>query len=190
MSDDKSEDKENETPLTPEQRLEIIESKVGKNRIILWSVALFLVILISASVTAFMIFSFGAQPSAPVQESGDSSTQTLEGQAELLEQYDIRLAELSSQLKVYDVKIQNNANSTIQKILIEQEQAKQEFMETVRASIYDLAHMVPGSRSWLALYSEQLDAATAKSQRRVQRLKLLNSTQPVGENDPFFGEDF
>lgn len=39
-----SEDKENETSLTPEQRLDIIENKVGKNRIILWSVALFLVI--------------------------------------------------------------------------------------------------------------------------------------------------
>jgi flagellar basal body-associated protein FliL len=189
MSDDKNDDKENEIPLTPEQRLDIIESKVSKNRIVLWSVALFLVIMISASVTALMIFSFSGQ-TAPASEGGDDTAPTLEGQAELLEQYDIRLAELSSKLKVYDIKIQNNANSTIQKILIEQEQAKQAFMETVRASIYDLAHMVPGSRSWLELYSEQLDTATAKSQQRIQQLQLLNSTEPVGENDPFFGEEF
>jgi len=184
-----SEDKENETSLTPEQRLDIIENKVGKNRIILWSVALFLVILISASITALLIFSFSGQ-TAPASEYSDATTHTLEGQAELLEQYDIRLAELSSMLKVYDLRIQNNANSTIQKILIEQEQAKQSFMETVRASIYDLAHMVPGSRSWLELYSEQLDTAAANSQQRIEQLKLLNSTESVGENDPFFEEEF
>jgi hypothetical protein len=187
MSKDQ-ESSETENPLTPEQRLELLEGKVGKNRIVLMFVALILVVTLSASITAFIIYLFGSSPSG--SDNNSETAQILEGQAELLEQYDIRLAELSAQLKTLDSKIQNSSNATIQRVLVEQEQAKQKFMDTVRSAIYDLAHMVPGSRSWLELYSEQLDAATVKSQQREKTLKELQTAEPVSDKDPFFGDDF
>lgn len=182
------EDTEKENPLSAEQRLELLEGKVGKNRVVLMFVALILIVTLSASITAFMIYYFGGSSTAPGTDS--DATQAIEGQAELLEQYDIRLAELSAQLKVLDSKIQNSSNATIQRVLVEQEQAKQRFMDTVRSAIYDLAHMVPGSRSWLELYSEQLDEATVKSQQREKVLKELQTAEPVSDKDPFFGDDF
>lgn len=187
MSKDQ-ESSENETPLTPEQRLEILEGKVGKNRVVLMFVALILIVTLSASITAFTIYFFGSVSSEP--GSNPETNQVLEGQAELLEQYDIRLAELNAKLKTLDNKLQNSSNATIQRVLVEQEQAKQKFMDTVRSAIYDLAHMVPGSRSWLELYSEQLDTATVKSQQREKALKELQTAEPVSDKDPFFGDDF
>lgn len=187
MSKDQESSEEN-TPLTPEQRIEILEGKVGKNRVVLMFVALILIVTLSASITAFMIYFFGSASSGSSNDS--ENTQILEGQAELLEQYDIRLAELNAKLKTLDNKLQNSSNATIQRVLVEQEQAKQKFMDTVRSAIYDLAHMVPGSRSWLELYSEQLDNATVKSQQREKMLKELQTAEPVSDKDPFFGDDF
>ena len=189
MSTDQ-EDNQTEAALTPEQRLDALENKVGKNRIVLMSVALILIVTLSASITAFMMNYFGDVSSDSGASKSSETIQALEGQAELLEQYDIRLAELSSQLKNLDSKIENSSNATIQRVLIEQEQAKQKFMDTVRSAIYDLAHMVPGSRSWLELYSEQLDEATVKSQQREQALEELQTAEPVANKDPFFGDDF
>lgn len=189
MSTDQ-EDNQKEVALTPEQRLDVLEGKVGKNRIVLMSVALILIVTLSASITAFMMHYFGGMNAHSGSPATSDTAQTLEGQAELLEQYDIRLAELSSQLKTLDNKIENSSNATIQRVLIEQEQAKQKFMDTVRSAIYDLAHMVPGSRSWLELYSEQLDDATVKSQQREQALKELQTSEPAAKKDPFFGDDF
>ena len=187
MSKDQ-EDTEKESPLSPEQRLDLLEGKVGKNRVVLMFVGLVLIVTLSASITAFMMYYFGGGSATASDDS--EATQALEGQAELLEQYDIRLAELSAQLKTLDNKIQNSSNATIQRVLVEQEQAKQKFMDTVRSAIYDLAHMVPGSRSWLELYSEQLDEATVKSQQREKALKELQTAEPVSDKDPFFDEDF
>lgn len=175
-----------EAPLSPEQRLDILEGKVGKNRIVLLFVALVLIVTISASVTTLIINIVGNTSPTPSAQPND----LIEGHAELLEQYDIRLAELSAQLKALDNKIGNNANSTIQRVLVEQEQAKQTFLDTVRSAIYDLAHMVPGSRSWLELYSEQLDEANTASQQREQALKALPSDSALADKDPFFGDDF
>lgn len=185
MSTEKD-DAATEAPLSPEQRLEILEGKVGKNRMVLLFVALILIVTISASVTTLVINLVGGSSTTPAGPSHE----TVEGQAELLEQYDIRLAELSAQLKALDNKVGNNANGTIQRVLIEQEQAKQKFLDTVRSAIYDLAHMVPGSRSWLELYSEQLDDANTKSQHRESALKSLKSDAPLAEKDPFFNNDF
>lgn len=189
MSKDQ-EDSEQVVALTPEQRLDALEGKVGKNRIVLMSVALLLIVTLSASITAFMMYYFGGGSSDSDPANSSETTQTLEGQAELLEQYDIRLAELSSQLKTLDNRIANSSNATIQRVLIEQEQAKQKFMDTVRSAIYDLAHMVPGSRSWLELYSDQLDEANVKSQQREKALKELQTAEPVADKDPFFDDDF
>lgn len=176
-----------ETNLSPEQRIELLEQKVGKNRVGLMFVALILVVVLSASITAFIMMSFGG---GGEDESAEDFTQKFRAHAELLESYDLRIAELNSKLSAMDGRISNNANAVIQAILIEQEQAKQEFMTVTKSAIYDLAHMVPGSRSWLELYTEQLNEAIGKSQARSERLKLLPVSEEPMSKDPFFGDDF
>lgn len=187
MSEEKA--NESEVPLTPEQRIELLENKVDKNRVFLLFFALILTVTISATVTACVIYSFGGV-SSNNSDASDDIANTIAGQKELLEQYDLRLAELNAHIKSFENRIDNNANSTIQQVLIEQEQAKQRFMETVRAAVYDLAHMVPGSRSWLELYTEQLEVATTKSAMREKQLKELKTAKPIDKSDSFFGDDF
>ncbi|WP_156493213.1 hypothetical protein, partial [Oleiphilus sp. HI0125] len=93
MSEEKA--NESEVPLTPEQRIELLESKVDKNRVFLLFFALILTVTISATVTAFVIYSFGGV-SSNNSDASDDIANTIAGQKELLEQYDLRLAELNA----------------------------------------------------------------------------------------------
>lgn len=179
----KAEDHEN--PLTTEQRVEVLEQRVGKNRIVLMSVALFLIITISISITVFLIQYMG--------EGSGSSSQALvemqeriDEQAELITIYEGRLAQTNTHFTLLEHRVKNNSNATIQQVLIEQEQAKQAFMTSVRSAIYDLAHMVPGSRSWFELYSEQIDTAITASEAREKKLEALSSDTEFKSDDSFF----
>lgn len=183
MSDENSEAEQSE-PLTPEQRLEQLEQRVGKNRVVLMSVALFLIITLSVSVTAFLFQYLGDSGSG--DETITGIQERLDAQAELITIYEGRLAQINSDFKLLENRISNNSNATIQQVLVEQEQAKQSFMTAVRSAIYDLAHMVPGSRSWFELYSEQIDVALGASEEREKKLKDLSTDKEFESDDSFF----
>lgn len=183
-ADDAREDQE---PLSPEQRLDILEKKVGSNKIILLVLALFLIIAISVSVTIAAIGIAG-------DDSGDGASaeqfvslqQSMDQLQDKVLTLDTRLAKFKSDLDLQDIKIANSGNRVIQSSMIEQEQHYQAFLVTLRSAVYDLAHMVPGSRAWLELYSDQIDKASAQSVARQKRLEQIESSEE--KVDSFFGD--
>jgi len=182
--DDKNEE---QSPLSPEQRLDILEKKVGSNKVILLAVALFLIVVISVSVTVFAVGIFGNSDSN--EESQAQLTQVqqdIDGLKEQLLNLDTRLAKFGKDLELQDIKLANSGNRVIQATLVEQEQNYQTFLSSLRSAIYDLAHMVPGSRAWLELYSDQIDQSIAHSQTRVNKLKDIESSEE--KVDSFFGD--
>jgi hypothetical protein len=84
--------------------------------------------------------------------------------------------------------VSNSSNLKLQQIILEQEQANQTFLETLRSGMYDLAHMLPGSRTWLEVYGEKVDKATIYSKDREKALLSLQKgvvKEAAIQEDPF-----
>ena len=180
--------KENEAePLSPEQRIELLEKKVGSNKLVLLMLALLIIVAISVSVTV-VVFNVATSDDEDVA-SHEVVVAAQQEIAQLKEQMllmDSRMAKLKADLEQQEAKLMNSGNRVLQVSMIEQEQNYQIFLSTLRSAVYDLAHMVRGSRSWLELYSEQIDQAAASSAQREQRLKNISSSSEEAES--FFSD--
>jgi len=181
------EDIQEHEPLTEEQRITALEDKVGTNKFVLLAIALFLIVTISVSITAFSMASFGDKEAAVDPEI----VTELQGQVEQLKlQFETEQSnsqKLKKQLILLQEQVSSSSNNKLQTIIIEQEKGHQEFLDALRSGMYDLAHMVPGSRTWLDVYNDKIDKAEAHSKTREKTLKSLKS-QASGsdEEDPFF----
>ncbi len=105
-------------------------------------------------------------------------------------QLEARLTEREKQIellmKAYPVmnnKIANTSGAAMQRIMIQQESNIQSFLKNLKSGMYDLAHMIPGSRTWLEYYNESMNGAIQKSIERSRRLKRLNSGAILIEPD-------
>ncbi len=187
MADDK--DNDAPEPLSEEQRIAQLEKKMGTSKMILFAIALFLIIIISVSITAVSLFVFKDNDAAS-KETITALQSELETLNQKLSDMDARLIEVSLTLPELEGRITNSSAAVMQQVLIQQEQDIQSFLTALRSATFDLAHMVPGSRAWLELYSTQIDSSVEMSEKRVEQLKQLQTSVPVTKGDPFFGEEF
>ncbi len=184
----KKEDNVEHEPLTEEQRITALEDKVGSNKILLFSMALFLIIAVSVSSTFFVVSLFGEDA-----EVGDSETViALQEKVIELEKTVEAMKKVTktsrNELLILKEKVQNSSNQTLQQIILDQERGHQAFLDTLRSGMYDLAHMLPGSRTWLEVYGEKVDKAEIYSKDREKALlKLQKGTmaEKATQEDPF-----
>lgn len=181
------EDSTEHEPLTEEQRITALEDKVGTNKIVLISMALFLIIAVSVSAT-FLVVSIVTE-----DDTGDSeSVLALQAKVTELENTIESIKKLTkssrNEFLVLKEKVSNSSNQMLQQVTLEQERDHQAFLEALRSGMYDLAHMLPGSRTWLEVYSDKIDKADAHSKSREKALlKLQNGSisEKELEDDPF-----
>ena len=187
----KKETAENEAqaPLTEEQRIAQLEKKVGSNKFFLFGIALFLIIIISVIVTVFAVLNLKEPKEADNKPIAELHTE-IASLKQQLANFDTKLDKLSVTLPSLKNQLSNTQNTVLKKVMLEQEQGFQAFLMALQAGTYDLAHMVPGSRTWLEQYSEQINTSITHSKARTQSLKDLNSSAPINKEDPFFGDDF
>lgn len=69
-----------------------------------------------------------------------------------------------------------NQASAIQAQLLGQERSYQRHLRALKQGMTDLSKMLPGSRTWLDIYHEQMDAALLESQQREQVLLQRQSS--------------
>ena len=184
----KKEDNVEHEPLSEEQRITALENKVGGNKIILLSIALFLIVTVSVSATFFVVSLFAEEKTV-----GDSET-VIALQARVVELEKI-LEELQkitktskSEFTILKDKVANSSNLKIQQIILEQERGHQTFLDALRSGMYDLAHMLPGSRTWLEVYGEKVDTAERHSKDREKALLNLQKgvvSEATIKEDPF-----
>lgn len=185
----KKEDSAEHEPLTEEQRITALEDKVGTNKIVLISMALFLIIAVSVSAT-FLVVSIFTKDDANDSEAVialQSKVTELESTLEAMKKV---TKSSRNDLLVLKEKVTNSSNQTHQQILLEQERGYQAFLETLRSGMYDLAHMLPGSRTWLEVYSEKVDKAEVNSKDREKSLLKLQKgslNDKELQDDPFEG---
>lgn len=170
--------------LSIEQRLELLEDKVGSNKLGLFAVAIVLIIVISVAATVGILKLTAEEqaPSATAQQAAELG-QSLSALQEQVFNLDTKVADLEDQIKAQNGKISASSNQVLLQLMIEKEQDVQNFFSAMRSGMYDLSHMVPGSRSWLELYNEQLDAAERKSAARSKRLQELEAGAATGLED-------
>jgi hypothetical protein len=184
----KKDDNVEHEPLTEEQRITVLEDKVGSNKIILLSIAIFLLVAVSVTSTFFVVSLFAEDETA-----GDSETViTLQAKVSELEKTLEELKKFTTASKrefsLLKEKVANSSNLKLQQIILEQERANQTFLETLRSGMYDLAHMLPGSRTWLEVYGEKVDKAEMYSKDREKALLNLQKgvvSEAAIQEDPF-----
>jgi len=184
------EDIQEHEPLTEEQRITALEDKVGTNKFVLLAIALFLIVTISVSITAFSMASFGDKDAAIDPEI----VTALQGQVEQLT-LQLEAAQdngqiLKKQLVLLQEQVSSSSNNKLQTIILEQEKGHQEFLDALRSGMYDLAHMVPGSRTWLDVYSEKIEKAEAHSKTREKTLQSLKDQATNNNDEDPFSDGF
>jgi hypothetical protein len=152
--------------LTDEQRLSILEGKVGKNRTVIIIVAITMGVILSVSLTVMILKLFHV-------DEPYVSRSSFEEQKVVIQSLRMELEKQSSAIASLSLTYQQSHVATFQQTMIAQEQGYQEILTTMKLGMFDLAKMVPGSRTWLDVYNEQLDDARDASKLREKTLKRL-----------------
>ena len=158
MSDDEQ--------LSDEQRLSILEGKVGKNRTILTVVAITMVVALSVSFTVLILKLLRV-------DEPYVSRASFEAQKVVIQTLRTDLDKQASTIGALSLTYQQSQVAVFQQTMIEQEQSYQEFLSTLKLGMFDLAKMVQGSRTWLDVYNEKIDDARDSSKLREKNLKRL-----------------
>jgi hypothetical protein len=152
--------------LSDEQRISLLEGKVGKNRTVILIVAITMVVILSVSFTLLLL------KLLRVDEPYVSNIK-FEEQKMVIQALRTELDKQASALSGLSLTYQQSQVAAFQQTMIEQEQSYQEFLSTLKLGMFDLAKMVQGSRTWLDVYNEKLDDAKDLSKQREKNLKRL-----------------
>ncbi len=167
---------EEDNELTEGQRLSVLEKGVNLNRIFMMLLAILIVVTLAVSITIAIISSMTGKKGslASAAEIADLQAKVQELRADL-ELTRTQLERVNRELPALRETLNNSSAPAFQRILIEQEKGHQEFIKGVKEGMYDLARMVPGSRTWLELYAERMDKAATFSRERQRQLQRLDT---------------
>ena len=179
-------------PLSVEEHLEKLEKTSRLNRLYLFAMAALLLIslLSMSSYAAYEILSdkstaFSPEAFSALQQRADN----LEQQLTALQQEQVRMEDLLKRLSSSDLESMLSDESTLSlsgntstlKLvglsLLGQEQSLQQSLQTLKHGMRDLATMIPGSRSWLADYNEELNKIHNASVKRAKAIQNWTLTQ-------------
>lgn len=169
--------------LSEEQRISLLEKSVTTNKVVLLILALTLIVAISVTLTTMIISSMTEDSSLGEEEAFIQMQQELTALKEQVAAQQATIAKAEQSYGKLKGLLNNSSAPTFQRILLQQEKSYQEYIKSMKSGMYDLAHMVPGSRTWLELYSEQMNNALTLSQQRERELKRLQTGEPLIEPD-------
>lgn len=167
-----------ENSLTEEERITLLEGATRNNRLLLLIVAATLALFAFISI-ALVVMQFINPPSSFADAD---SYQKIKKEIQQLEN---KNKDWYQKVDALRLDLNNSQAAVFKTLLAEQEEGYQLHMKALKQGMRDLAHMVPGSRTWLEIYNEQIDTAIAMSEARMQKLtQVKTSEQPVIEAVP------
>ena len=102
-----------------------------------------------------------------------------------LEALQVRVEELESKIQVYEASfdiyrksLEISDPAVFQQVLLKQEESYQLHLTALKQGMTELSRMLPGSRTWLEIYGEQMDEAIAQSQARAAELEAIQIADP------------
>lgn len=179
------------TPLSEEERLQLLTAAGKRNRLFLLALAGGLGILMLASIglNVYGAFSAGDEPriQALEQQVLRLEQQLAVQQTALSNQEALLASQQASQLTGLFERAENpDSIGQVSKVLQAQERDYQQVMQGLKVGMRDLANMLPGSRSWLADYQEMIDRAQLNSRKRSEEIQAWSeqAQQPVPAAQP------
>ena len=154
--------------LTEEQRIARLERHVSTNRVTLLVVVLIGVVLLSVAITVGVVKLLEPDAEYIHQREFAALQKQVEALTKAADSYQQGMADAK---RVMD---SSNA-SAFKQILMEQERSYQTHLLALKDGMRDLARMVPGSRTWLDIYNEQMDEALSQSRDRHKYLQSLQT---------------
>lgn len=154
--------------LSEAQRLDILEKQMETSRLMMMVLAVLALIGLSVGLTMAVVKVF--EPSITYADSRD------------IKRIEADLADVIEAAKQFQLdadryrELLDNSHATaFQRTLLEQERNYQLHLTALKDGMRDLARMVPGSRTWLDMYNEQMDTAMRHSRQRQERLEALQT---------------
>lgn len=180
-------------PDSDEERLARLEKANRLNRLLIFGLALLLFIVLSSLATAAVVKMLADEP-PPFDPEAFAAVQQ---RAETLEK---ELASLKEDQKRQDALLKLAATAPppaptaaapaappsqdiaalklMGRTLLGQEQSFQQSLQALKNGMRDLADMIPGSRSWLDDYNEELDKSVNASVQRTKAIQQWGSKLP------------
>ncbi len=140
-----------------------------------------------AVVAAILVVALSVAISVAITQSTADKTEYVKPEdlanlADQLAKLDARLTEREKHLDLLikaipaiNDRIENSTGVTMQKLMLEQEKSIQSFLKNLKSGMYDLAHMIPGSRTWLEQYNVEMNKALQLSLQRSRELTRLET---------------
>jgi hypothetical protein len=169
--------------LSEEQRIALLEKNVTTNKVALLIVALLIIVALSVTISTTIISSMSSDAVYVTPEQIIPLQEKIAALEQAVAAKDAQIKALEKALPVLSEKLDAGSAPTFQRVMVQQETSFQEFLKTMKTGMYDLAHMVPGSRTWLEHYNEQMNRAIQLSQNRSRELKRLQTGEPLIEPD-------
>ncbi len=161
---------EEENELTEAQRLTILEETVAANRLMLIIIMILALVGVSVAVTMGVVKLL--EPDVTYVDT--KAFARVEGDLNVLKEAAIGWDQKVNNLKV----ILDSSHATAFKaMMLEQEQSYQLHLNALKNGMRDLARMVPGSRTWLEDYEDQMDMAISQSKARMNQLSRLQTSE-------------
>lgn len=180
-------------PASDEERLAKLEKANRLNRILIFALAMLLFIILSSLATSAVVKMLADEP-PPFDPEAFAALQ------HRAEQLETELNTLKEDQKRQDALLKLAATppppvpaaaapaappsqdiaalKLMGRTLLGQEQSYQQSLAALKNGMRDLADMVPGSRSWLDDYNEEIDKAVNASQQRVKAIQQWGSKLP------------
>lgn len=180
-------------PASDEERLAKLEKANRLNRILIFALAMLLFIILSSLATSAVVKMLADEP-PPFDPEAFAALQ------HRAEQLETELNTLKEDQKRQDALLKLAATppppapaaaapaappsqdiaalKLMGRTLLGQEQSYQQSLAALKNGMRDLADMVPGSRSWLDDYNEEIDKAINASMQRVKAIQQWGSKLP------------
>lgn len=153
-----------------QQRLQNLEATVAQNKKMLT------VIMVMAIIVAVLVLTTGiVKLLTPSVAYVDMQTfAKVQQNVETIKDAAIAWQKKSDELQLL---LDNSQATAFKTLMIEQEESYQLHLNALKLGMKDLARMVPGSRTWLEVYDEQMDLALAQSKARMNKLSRLQTSE-------------
>lgn len=153
-----------------EQRITALEEATDFNRKLLM-IILGLTVLVASIAVALGIVRMIRPPSSYVEAATFTQLQQeVKSVLSTNKQWQKKIDTLSFELN-------SSQASAFKTLLLEQEQSYQLHLAALKNGMRDIANMVPGSRTWLDIYNEQMDAALSQSRARMKKLESIQTSE-------------
>lgn len=157
------------------QRLSLLERTVSLNR----KVVILLLVVAVCGLSALSTFGIVSLLSDDIEYATKAEVELIRGENALLK---MQIEAYEESLGQYQEILGSSDAGAFKAILLSQEQSYQQHLTALKQGMRDLAKMLPGSRTWLEMYDEQMDAALVQSELRIQQLmKVQALVQPAAE---------